>query len=178
VLLRSTHMERALELAQCAARLDEVPVGAVVVDSEQRIIAEAHNEMRARNDATAHAEFLAIGRAMRQMCSSRLEHCDLYVTLEPCTMCAGAIAHARLRRIYYAAEDVKGGAVDNGVRFFTHPSCLHKVEAIGGLYQVRAEQLLAAFFSRKTPQAREWGLISGGQDRVHRYRCGIALPPN
>jgi Cytosine/adenosine deaminases len=142
-------MEEALRLAQEAADAGEVPVGAVITDGQGQLLAARGNEMRGLKDATAHAELLAIRDAMAATGRDRLEQCDLYVTLEPCTMCAGAIAHARLRRVYYAAEDVKGGAVDNGVRFFDQPSCHHKVEAVGGLYQIRAEKLLKDFFAAK-----------------------------
>ena len=147
MLLRSTTMEEALELAEQAATAGEVPVGAIILGPSGERLAARRNEMRGLGDATAHAELLAIRDAMKALGSERLEGCDLYVTLEPCTMCAGAIAHARLRRLYYAAEDIKAGAVDNGVRFFHQPSCHHHVEAIGGLYQVRSQQLLREFFA-------------------------------
>jgi tRNA(Arg) A34 adenosine deaminase TadA len=102
--------------------------------------------MRALNDPSAHAEMLAIRTALARRGSGRLDGCDLYVTLEPCAMCAGAIAHARLRRLCYGAEDVKAGAVDNGVRLFAQPSCHHRPEVISGLGEVRAAALLQGFF--------------------------------
>lgn len=139
-------MEQALTLAEQAAEAGEVPVGAVIVHNGN-IIASAANAMRATNDPTAHAEFMAIKAALKVLGTTHLNACDLYVTLEPCTMCAGAIAHARVRRVYYAAPDIKGGAVDNGVRFFDQPTCHHKPEVIAGLGETRAAQMLKSFFA-------------------------------
>lgn len=138
-------MEMALALAQEAARNGEVPVGAVVVH-EGEIIATAANQMKALGDPTAHAEMMAMRKALDVVGSGRLAACDLYVTLEPCTMCAGAIAHAKIRRVYYGAEDAKGGAVDNGVRFFNQPTCHHKPEVISGLLESKSAKLLQSFF--------------------------------
>lgn len=143
--MTETPMQRALALAQQAANAGEVPVGAAIFRGGE-LIAEAENEMRRQGDPTAHAEMLAIRRAIAATGQERLTDCDLYVTLEPCTMCAGAIAHARLRRLYYAAEDPKGGAVDNGVRFFTRPTCHHAPEVIGGIEESRAAEMLRQFF--------------------------------
>lgn len=138
-------MDVALELAQMAADTGEVPVGAVIVRDGQ-IIAAAANAMRQGSDPTAHAELVAIRTALERVEGGRLDDCDLYVTLEPCTMCAGAIAHAKIRRLYYGAEDPKGGAVDNGVRFFNQPTCHHSPEIIGGVQASRSAEMLRKFF--------------------------------
>lgn len=141
-------MDVALALAEEAAAHDEAPVGAVVVlDGE--VIAAERNRMRELNDPTAHAEFLAIRAALAKRGTGRLDGCDLYVTLEPCAMCAGAIAHARLRRVYYGAEDPKAGAVDNGVRLFESPNCHHRPEVISGIGEARSAEMLKAFFASK-----------------------------
>lgn len=145
---KSTPMQMALSLAEQAAAAGEVPVGAVVVQNGQ-IIAGARNRMRELNDPTGHAEMLAMREALAKLGSGRLNGCDLYVTLEPCTMCAGAISHARLRRLYYAAEDPKAGAVDNGVRFFAQPACHHAPEVIAGLNGAEAEIMLKRFFAAR-----------------------------
>ncbi len=140
-------MDRALGLAAEAAEAGEAPVGAVIVEGE-RVLAAERNRMHALRDPTAHAEFLAIRAALDARGTGRLDGCDLYVTLEPCAMCAGAIAHTRLRRVYYGAEDPKAGAVDNGVRLFSQPTCHHRPEVIGGLGASRAEALLRDFFRK------------------------------
>ena len=144
----SSPMELALRLAEEAAADGEAPVGAVIVENG-KVLAAERNRMRALNDPTAHAEMLAIRAALAARGSGRLDGCDLYVTLEPCAMCAGAIAHARLRRLYYGAEDMKAGAVDNGVRLFASPACHHRPEVIGGLGEARAGELLKAFFASR-----------------------------
>lgn len=141
-------MDIALALAAEAAQAGEVPVGAVIV-RDGTVIASAANAMQAMGDPTAHAEFRAIQAALAMVGTGRLSDCDLYVTLEPCTMCAGAIAHSRIRRLYYAAEDPKGGAVDNGVRFFSQPTCHHAPEVIGGLGEARAADMLRKFFAAR-----------------------------
>ena len=138
-------MNHALALAAEAAALGEAPVGAVIMEGDVVLAAE-RNRMKALNDPTAHAELLAMRAALAKRGTGRLDGCDLYVTLEPCAMCAGAIAHTRLRRVYFAAEDTKAGAVDNGVRLFEQPSCHHKPEVIGGIGAERAEALLKDFF--------------------------------
>ena len=139
-------MDLALSLAEEAAAQGEAPVGAVIaLDGE--VLAAERNRMRELNDPTAHAEMLAIRKALAARGTGRLDGCDLYVTLEPCAMCAGAIAHARLRRLYYGAEDQKAGAVDNGVRLFASPNCHHRPEVIAGLGEARASALLSAFFA-------------------------------
>lgn len=138
-------MQRALELARIAAEQGEVPIGAVVV-KDGEVIAEAHNLTRAKPDPTAHAEILAIRRAAQGLGQERLEDCELWVTLEPCAMCAGAIAHARLARVYYAASDPKGGAVEHGARVFEQPQCLHRPEVYSGIGEAVAAQQLRKFF--------------------------------
>ncbi len=139
-------MEIALDLAREAAEHGEVPVGAVIV-CDGVVIARSRNTMREAANPTGHAELNAIQLALQAVGSGRLADCDLYVTLEPCTMCAGAIAHAKLRRVYYGAEDPKGGAIDNGVRFFSQPTCHHRPEVIGGVRARDAGELLRKFFA-------------------------------
>ena len=141
-------MARALVLARDAAQAGEVPVGAVVV-KDGSIIAEAHNSPRTMADPTAHAEIMAIREAARALGAERLEGCDLWVTLEPCAMCAGAIAHARIARLYYAASDPKGGAVEHGSRVFEQDQCLHKPEVYGGIGAEEAGELLRGFFRQR-----------------------------
>lgn len=146
----SDYMKIALEEAAKAAALGEVPVGAVIVgpvNGKTEILAQVGNAMRSDHDATAHAEILAIRAACASLGNERLHHCDLYVTLEPCPMCAGAIAEARLRRVYYGAADIKGGAVDHGVALFNQPSCHHRPEVYGGLHETACAALLTEFFS-------------------------------
>ena len=138
-------MDLALSLAEEAASHGEAPVGAVVMEGDV-ILAAERNRMRALNDPTAHAEMLAIRSALAKRGTGRLDGCDLYVTLEPCAMCAGAIAHVRLRRVYFAAEDIKAGAVENGVRLFDQPTCHHAPEVIGGIGAARSEAMLQGFF--------------------------------
>ena len=139
-------MQFALDEAERAAELGETPVGAVLVSPKGEIIAKAHNLVITGRDPTAHAEILAIKEACRALGSERLPDHDLYVTLEPCTMCAAAISFARIRRLYFAAHDEKGGAVENGVRFFSSPTCHHKPEVYGGIDETRAANLLRKFF--------------------------------
>ena len=138
-------MDLALSLAEEAAALGEAPVGAVVMEGDVVLAAE-RNRMKALGDPTAHAEMLAIRAALERRGTGRLDGCDLYVTLEPCAMCAGAIAHVRLRRVYFAAEDTKAGAVENGIRLFDQPTCHHKPEVVGGVGASRSEAMLRAFF--------------------------------
>ena len=141
-------MRRALDLAAEAAAAGEVPVGAVVTRGEQ-IVAEARNAMRGSNDPTAHAEMEAIRAAGQQLGTSRLDDCTLWVTLEPCAMCAAAISFARIRRLYYGAADPKGGAVENGVRYFASPTCHHRPEVYGGIAETEAAALLREFFTAR-----------------------------
>jgi tRNA(adenine34) deaminase len=139
-------MRLALDVARKAAIAGEVPVGAVVTRAGQ-IVAVAPNRMRASADPTAHAEMVAIRLAAATIGTGRLDGCDLWVTLEPCAMCAGAIAHARIARLYYAAPDEKGGAVDHGPRFFTQPTCHHRPEIYTGLGESEATGMLKDFFA-------------------------------
>jgi len=141
-------MGRALSLARKAAEAGEVPIGAVVVKGGA-VIAEAHNSPRTDHDPTAHAEILAIRRAARALGDERLTGCELWVTLEPCAMCAGAIAHARIARLYYAASDPKGGAVEHGARVFEQPQCLHRPEIYAGIGEGEAAALLRDFFKER-----------------------------
>ena len=141
----TSFMDAALALAKSALTIGEVPVGAVVIQSG-KIIGRGHNRTRIDHDPTAHAEIVAIREATRFLGNDRLDDCDLWVTLEPCTMCAGAIAHARIRRLYYGASDAKGGAVDSGVRFFESPTCHHKPEVYSGMEEGISAQLLTDFF--------------------------------
>ena len=138
-------MDLALSLAEQAAAAGEAPVGAVIVENGE-ILAAIGNSMRALNDPTAHAELLAIRAALARRGTGRLDGCDLYVTLEPCAMCAGAIAHARVRRVIYGAPDPKAGAVDNGVRLFDSPNTHHHPEVISGIGATRSAELLKTFF--------------------------------
>ena len=143
-------MRRALELAQRAAQLGEVPVGAVIVDPTTGIIiAEGYNSPIMDHDPTAHAEIIALRNAAEAVQNYRLFDLDLYVTLEPCTMCAGAIANARIKRVIYAAEDIKGGAVINGVRFFNQPTCHWHPEIVQGPFAEEASQILQLFFKSR-----------------------------
>ncbi|MEM1346289.1 MAG: nucleoside deaminase [Pseudomonadota bacterium] len=142
----TSHMPRALALARQAATLGETPVGAVVAGPKGDVLAEAHNRVLLDRDPTAHAEILAIRAAAARLGSERLIGCTLTVTLEPCPMCAGAIAHARLARLYYGASDPKGGGVEHGPRVFAQPTCHHRPEIYGGLAESEAAALLRAFF--------------------------------
>ena len=139
---------RAFAEARAAAARGEVPVGAAIV-RDGAVLAAAGNRTLADRDPTAHAEILAIRAACAALGTERLVGCDLYVTLEPCAMCAGAISFARLRRLYYAAEDVKGGAVDNGSRFYAQPTCHHAPEVYGGIRETEAAEMLRAFFRER-----------------------------
>ena len=141
-------MRRALDLAAAAAAQGEVPVGAVIARGDE-IIATSANMMLAGKDPTAHAEIVAIRRAAESLGISRLDGLDLWVTLEPCAMCAGAIAHARIARLYYAAEDPKGGAVAHGPRFFQQPTCHHRPEVYPGIGAEEAAGQLRGFFAER-----------------------------
>lgn len=143
--MSKSFMDQALDLARGAAANGEVPVGCVVV-RDGEVIAGAGNRTLTDRDPTAHAEMLAIRQAARALGSERLTDCDLYVTLEPCSMCAAAISFARIRRLYYGAADLKGGAVDNGVRFFAAPTCHHRPEVYAGIGEREASAMLKDFF--------------------------------
>jgi tRNA(adenine34) deaminase len=141
-------MDMALDEARSAGERGEVPVGCVIV-RDGAVIARAGNCTIAHRDPTAHAEILAIRGAATFLASERLTDCDLYVTLEPCAMCAAAMSLARIRRLYYGAADPKGGAVENGVKFFASPACHHRPEAYGGMAEAEAGVLLQSFFRER-----------------------------
>jgi tRNA(adenine34) deaminase len=141
-------MEIALAEAETAVAAGEVPIGAVVVQDGE-VIARAYNRTLTDKDPTAHAEMLVLRAAAAQLGNERLADSDLYVTLEPCTMCAAAISIARIRRLYYGAADPKGGAVDSGVRFFTAATCHHRPEVYSGIGEARAGEMLKTFFASR-----------------------------
>jgi len=141
-------MQRALDAARSAAAAGEVPIGAVIV-KDGSVIAEAHNAPRDLHDPTAHAEILAIRAAAQALGDERLTGCELWVTLEPCAMCAGAITHARIARLYYAASDPKGGAVEHGARVFEQEQCLHRPEVYTGIGEDDAAEMLRDFFRER-----------------------------
>lgn len=142
-------MRRALDLARQAAGEGEVPVGAVITDGAERIVAEARNAMRGSLDPTAHAEMAAIRMAAEALGTPRLDDCTLWVSLEPCAMCAAAISMARLRALRFAAEDPKGGAVVTGPRWFNQPTCHHRPDVLGGLGEQEAADMLRGFFAAR-----------------------------
>ncbi|WP_231714934.1 nucleoside deaminase [Enhydrobacter aerosaccus] len=146
---RPSPMERALREARAAAERGEVPIGAVIVDPAGTVLAAAGNRTEADRDPTAHAEMLAIRAAAAALGAPRLVDCDLYVTLEPCPMCAQAISFARLRRVYFGASDPKGGGIDHGPRIFSQPTCHHRPEIYGGLAEQEAGELLRSFFKAR-----------------------------
>jgi len=141
-------MDMALAEARAAGERGEVPIGCVIVRNGA-VVARDGNRTVADRDPTAHAEIVAIRRAAALLGSERLADCDLYVTLEPCAMCAGAMAFARIRRLYYGAADAKGGAVENGVKFFASPACHHRPEVYGGMAEAQASTLLKSFFQER-----------------------------
>ncbi|WP_296675440.1 nucleoside deaminase [Novosphingobium sp.] len=141
-------MKIALEQARIAESVGEVPIGAVLV-KDGAVIAAAHNAPRGQSDPTAHAEVLAIRAAAKALGRERLDGCEMWVTLEPCAMCAGAISHARIARLYYAAADPKGGAIDHGARVFEHQQCLHAPEVYSGMGEQEAGDLLRDFFKAR-----------------------------
>jgi tRNA(Arg) A34 adenosine deaminase TadA len=142
-------MELALAEAERARDLGEVPIGAVVISASGEVLASSGNRTFTLRDPTAHAELLALRAAAAKLGSERLVDCDLYVTLEPCAMCAAAISFARIRRLYFGAADPKGGAVEHGPRFFQQPTCHHAPEVIGGMGETRAAALLKDFFAAR-----------------------------
>lgn len=143
-------MDLALAEAEKAAASGEVPIGAVLVDAASgTVVAASHNRTEIDNDPTAHAELLAIRAGAKALGAARLLGCDLYVTLEPCAMCAQAVAFARLRRLYYGAADPKGGGVEHGARVFTQATCHHRPEIYGGIGEARAGDLLRKFFAKR-----------------------------
>ncbi len=145
---KASFMMAALEQAKLAANRGEVPVGAIIV-FKSKIIAAEGNRTLELNDPTAHAEILAIRKASEILGSERISECDLHVTLEPCTMCAGAISNARIRRLYYGASDVKSGGIEQGSRFFAQPTCHHAPELYSGFMETECSQLLKVFFAQK-----------------------------
>ncbi|MBX3531426.1 MAG: nucleoside deaminase [Rhizobiaceae bacterium] len=150
-MTRPDFMAMALEEARAAAARGEVPVGAVLVQAG-KVVARSGNRTRAENDPTAHAEIAVIRAACREAQSERLPDADLYVTLEPCAMCAAAISFARIRRLYFGATDDKGGAVISGPRFFAQPTCHHAPETYGGIAETEASTLLVDFFRSRRPE--------------------------
>ena len=146
--MAGSFMDLALAQARAAAAAGEVPVGCVIVRNGE-VVARSGNRTLTDRDPTAHAEMLAIRQAAATVGSERLVDCDLYVTLEPCTMCAGALAFARIRRLYYGAADPKGGAVESGVRFFSRATCHHRPEVYGGIGEREAANLLRDFFAAR-----------------------------
>lgn len=147
---RNPYMIRALEQARQAARRGESPIGAVLVDrASGDVLAEDGNRVEELKDPTAHAEMLVIRQAAERQNSPRLTGCDLYVTLEPCPMCAGAISHARIGKLVFGAYDPKGGGVDHGARVFDRPTCHHKPDVIGGVSEEDCAALLRSFFQEK-----------------------------
>ena len=147
--MKSSPMDLALEQARLAAAREEVPIGAVIVAADGTVLAAEGNRTEERRDPTAHAELLAIRAAAATLGAPRLVDCDLYVTLEPCPMCAQAISFARIRRLYYGAADPKGGGVDNGARIFDQSSCHHRPEVYSGIGESEAAALLRAFFQAR-----------------------------
>ena len=143
------HMALALAEAVAAGARGEVPIGAVVIDAAGQVLAAAGNRTRELADPTAHAEMLAIRAACARLGAERLVDCDLYVTLEPCPMCATAISFARIRRLYYGAPDPKGGGVEHGPRIFAHPTCHHRPECYGDIDGQRSAELLRRFFAAR-----------------------------
>ena len=142
-------MDLAFAEAEAAGLLGEVPIGAVVMSASGEVLARAGNRTLQLRDPTAHAELIAIREACARLGSERLVDCDLYVTLEPCAMCAAAISFARLRRLYFGAADSKGGAVEHGPRFFAQPTCHHAPEIYGGIGEAKAAALLKGFFAAR-----------------------------
>ena len=146
---KQSYMDAALDEARAAEKRGEVPVGAIIVNASGVIIGRGGNRTRQHHDPTAHAEVVAIRAACAHLQAERLTGCDLYVTLEPCPMCAAAVSFARIRRLYFGAADTKGGGVENGARIFSQPTCHHAPEVYGGLAEQEAAQLLRAFFAAR-----------------------------
>jgi len=142
-------MELAFEEANKAGARGEVPIGAVLVDSAGKVIAAAGNEVEARNDPTAHAELLVLRQGGQAIGAPRLPDCDLYVTLEPCPMCATAASFARIRRVIFGAYDPKGGGIEHGARVYQQPTCHHRPDVVGGVQAARADLLLKQFFAAR-----------------------------
>ena len=153
VIFTNQYMEEALQQAECAMYMNEVPVGAVIVNRfDNFIIAKAYNQVEMKKNATLHAEIVAISVAAQKVQAKNLNSCDIYITLEPCAMCAAALSYSRIGRIFYAASDPKQGAVEHGIRFFSQESCFYKPEVYNGILAVESSELLKKFFTslRKT----------------------------
>lgn len=145
----NNYMKEALKEAQKAYDAGEVPVGCIIVDRQKsKIIAKAHNLMQSKKNPNLHAEMLAIDMACSEKDNKNLSDCDIYVTLEPCTMCASAISNARLSRLYYGASDLKQGAVENGVQFYTSDSCMHRPEIYSGINAHESSEIIESFFGK------------------------------
>ncbi len=142
-------MQALIALARTAADRGEVPIAAAIIAADGTVLAQAHNEVETRRDATAHAELLALRAAMKLRSEKYLEDCTLYVTLEPCAMCAQAASLAKIKKIIYGAYDPKGGGVEQGARVFTHPTCHHTPEIIGGVQEAECGKLLTDFFAAR-----------------------------
>lgn len=149
IITQSDYMETAIKAAKEAYEAGEVPIGAVVVDENGEVLAIASNTTKRDHDPAGHAEILALREAASKLGSARLPECTLYVTLEPCAMCAQAISNARIKALYFGAEDVKGGAVYNGVKLYESKSCFHKPEIYSGLYEQECRALLQDFFEER-----------------------------
>ena len=150
------YMQQALKQAHQALEVDEVPIGCLIIDPKtEQIIAAAHNLSQHSGDATAHAEILCIREACKKLGQNRLWNLDMYVTLEPCTMCAAAISFARINHLYFGAYDEKGGAVTNGVQFYEQQTCHHRPEITGGILEKDCANLLKNFFQNKRKQKEE-----------------------
>ncbi len=150
-----SHMDLAMVEARAAAERGEVPVGAVIVGPDNAVLASAGNRSRELDDATAHAEILAIREACQMIGSSRLDGASMYVTLEPCAMCAGAIALSRIARLYFGADDPKSGGVEHGAMVFNHPQCHHRPEVYGGIGAAESQALLEKFFRSRRREREE-----------------------
>ena len=148
-MFRPSPMAWAIEEARKAHQLGEVPVGAVIVSAKGELVSAAHNQVESLQDGTAHAELLAIREACQKLSDKWLSDCDLYVTLEPCAQCAGAIANARLRRLFFGAYDPKSGGVDHGAAVFSHDNCHHQIEVYGGINEEACSDLLKSFFQER-----------------------------
>ena len=149
-MLPKDYMQKALDLARLSAEKDEIPVGCLIVNSNTgEIIASSHNLSQHSEDATAHAEIIAIREACKKLNQNRLWDMDMYVTLEPCTMCSAAISFARIKNLYFGAHDEKGGAVANGVKFYEQKTCHHKPNVAGGILEEECSQILKDFFKNK-----------------------------
>ncbi len=146
--LHNDYMQIAIEQALIAESINEVPVGAVIVDNSGQVIAKGHNEVYSQQDPCAHAEINVIRHVTKQLGLASLLDCDLYVTLEPCTMCAGAISLARIKRLFFGAYDPKGGGVEHGVCFFSSKTCFHKPEIYGGIKELACKEILLSFFNK------------------------------